>query len=287
MTAKFNSEGPIHAPTVDGPVEIAPGIWWVGFWDSEAGLLCNPYLILDGEEAVLIDGGSRPDFPTVMRKILQIGILPGQIKALVYHHFDPDLCGSIPHLEDMIRRGDLVLISAKPNHMFIRHYSVRSPLRSLSELDFAYRFGSGRELRFTVTPYAHSQGSFMTFDVRTGVLFTSDLLGGYNTPRDFFLNLGDACRACAGVGPCVHPESPCLLKDILRFHANVFPSEQALRHAISKIRALPFTLLAPQHGALLREPRDMTLILELLEKLPDVGIDGIIRGTSHAQGMVW
>ena len=58
----------------EGPVEISEGIYWVGFYDPQTGLHCNPYLIIDNEEALVIDGGSRPDFATVMMKILQAGI---------------------------------------------------------------------------------------------------------------------------------------------------------------------------------------------------------------------
>jgi flavorubredoxin len=83
-------------------VEIADGVYWVGFYDEQAGLHCNPYLIIDNDEAMVIDGGSRPDFATVMMKILQTGIAPNKIKALLYQHYDPDLCGSIPNFEDII-----------------------------------------------------------------------------------------------------------------------------------------------------------------------------------------
>ncbi|MDH3838287.1 MAG: hypothetical protein OET57_16185, partial [Desulfobacteraceae bacterium] len=52
----------------ENPVEIAEGIYWVGFYDAKSGLHCNPYLIIDNEEALVVDGGSRPDFATVMMK---------------------------------------------------------------------------------------------------------------------------------------------------------------------------------------------------------------------------
>ena len=164
-----------NAQNYEGSVEIAEGIYWVGFYDAQSGLHCNPYLILDHDEAVVIDGGSRPDFATVMMKIMQTGIAPKQIQALVYQHYDPDLCGSIPNFEDIIRRKDLKIISAAENLMFIRHYSAASRLVPLSKLKFEYTFSSGRKIYFTKTPYAHSAGSFVTFDVKTKVLFTSDL----------------------------------------------------------------------------------------------------------------
>ena len=66
--------------TTDGfhsfPIEIATGIYWLGYAADNLGLHCNPYLILEGEEAVLIDGGSRDDFSNVMLKILRTGIMP-------------------------------------------------------------------------------------------------------------------------------------------------------------------------------------------------------------------
>lgn len=52
----------------DRPVKIADDTYWIGFYDKVSGLHCNPYLIVDGDEAVVIDGGSRPDFPIVMRQ---------------------------------------------------------------------------------------------------------------------------------------------------------------------------------------------------------------------------
>ena len=85
------------------PITIAEGVHWVGFYDRDAGLHCNPYLVVDGGEAVLIDGGSLPDFPVVLTKILQTGIHPGAIRALVYQHIDPDLCGSMARFEEGMR----------------------------------------------------------------------------------------------------------------------------------------------------------------------------------------
>jgi len=45
-----------------------------------------------------------------------------------YQHYDPDLCGSIPNFEGIIKRKDLKIISASENLIFIRHYSVSSRL---------------------------------------------------------------------------------------------------------------------------------------------------------------
>ena len=125
------------------PIEIAEGVFWVGFYDVHPGSHCNPYFITDGKEAIVIDGGSRPDFPSVMMKILSTGVAPSSIVALIYQHYDPDLCGSISNFEDIIDREDLKIISAKSNHMFIRHYAANSDLFSLEDYTEGFGFLPG------------------------------------------------------------------------------------------------------------------------------------------------
>ena len=70
-----------NAQNHEGLVEIAEGIYWVGFYDAQSGLHCNPYLIVDHDEALVIDGGSRPDFVTVMMKIMQLVHAYGQTRS--------------------------------------------------------------------------------------------------------------------------------------------------------------------------------------------------------------
>jgi flavorubredoxin len=179
-------------------VEIADGIYWIGFFDEQAGLHCNPYLIIDNDEAVVIDGGSRPDFATVMMKILQTGIAPNQIIALLYQHYDPDLCGSIPNFEDIIKRDDLKIISDPANLMFIRHYSVATGLLPTSKINNQFSFGS-----------------IVTFDETSGILFTSDLFGSLGLEWELFLKLRPECMECVNRKECPSKRANCPLDDIL------------------------------------------------------------------------
>lgn len=263
------------------PVQIAEGIYWVGFHDVQSGLHCNPYLIVEGSEAVVIDGGSRPDFPSVMLKILSTGCEPAAIEALIYQHYDPDLCGSIPHFEDIIDRSDLKIISAKCSHMFIRHYAVSSKLFSLEDYGYCFRFATGRELRFTPTPYAHSEGSFVTFDSRTGVLFTSDLFGSYGSKWDLYIDIDAQCAHCTDHSRCPRDKSYCPLPDLLRFHQHVIPSERILRFALQQLAEIPFTLIAPQHGSVIAGAENIAIVWDRLASLEKVGIDGIIGDQSR------
>jgi len=256
--------------------EFADNIYWIGYADVKAAMQCNPYLIIDGDEAVVIDGGSRPDFPSVMMKILSTGILPSSIIALIYQHYDPDLCGSVPHFEDIIERADLKIIASKSDHMFIRHYSISSTLVSLEELDYQFSFSSGRTLRFVKTPYAHAVGSYVTFDEKSGVLFTSDLFGSYGVELDPFIELGAECLNCEDYDRCPKERTHCPLPDILRFHQQIFPSEKALRYALEQIAKVPFSTIAPQHGRVISSAKDIEVVWRRLSTLSGVGIDGLI-----------
>jgi flavorubredoxin len=261
---------------IEGSVEIAEGVYWVGFYDEQSGLHCNPYLIVDNEEAMVIDGGSRPDFATVMMKILQTGIVPNQIVALLYQHYDPDLCGSIPNFEDIIKRNDLKVISDSENLMFIRHYSVSTRLLPISKINHQYTFSSGRTLQFIKTPYAHSGGSFVTFDPQSGVLFSSDLFGSLGLEWELFLNLNPECMNCISFARCPQNRLICPVNDILNFHKTVMPSGKALRYALEQMLEIPFTMIAPQHGSIIKNKEIMRYVFELLATLKGVGIDGVI-----------
>jgi flavorubredoxin len=270
---------PNHSRSVyEDPIEIAEGIFWVGFFDRQSGLHCNPYLIIDGDEALVIDGGSRPDFPTVMMKILQTGIAPNRIKALLYQHYDPDLCGSIPNFEGIIKRKDLHILSETDNLMFIRHYSVSSRLVPLGQVNYRYEFSSGRTLEFIKTPYSHSAGSFVTFDPKSKILFSSDLFGSYGTEWELFLNLRPECRNCAKLGNCPKNLPVCPIDDILDFHRTIMPSRKALRYSIEQLLQKPFETIAPQHGSIITDKKAMKYIVKMLISLQRVGIDGIIDG---------
>lgn len=259
----------------ENPIQIARGIYWVGYYDTERNLRCNPYLIIDGDEAVLIDGGSRTDFSTVMLKILKTGITPAQLQTLIYQHYDPDLCSSIPNFEEIINSQTLTLLSHKENNVFIRYYSVSSKMLCIESMNREYVFSSGRKLRFFRTPYAHSAGSFVTYDEMTQTLFSSDLFGSYSRPQGLYAEFTDDCWKCTTFNACPQGKSECPISGIYRFHQRIMTSERALHHAMEVISPLALTQIAPQHGSIIRTAFDCQKMIEKLRTLEGVGIDGI------------
>jgi flavorubredoxin len=230
------------------PVEICEGIHWVGFCDEETSFHCNPYLLLDEDEAILFDPGSVGHFPVVARKVLSLTDL-SHITTIVLHHQDPDLCGSIPVLEELIGRRDLRLVCHKWASVFISYYGVESPFYLVDENNYTLRLRSGRELQFAFTPYVHSPGAMVTFDPATGVLFSSDLFGSFSEGWDLF-----ATEAS--------------LDELAGFHGTYMPPGEFLYTALDRIESFAPKIIAPQHGSVLRGD----LVPRAIAKLREVPI---------------
>ena len=94
----------------ENAIAVTREIYWVGFNDAAAGLHCNPYLLLDGDESIFIDSGSIPDFPKVMRKVIDMTD-PDSITHIIAQHQDPDVCGNMAVVEDVIERPDLRIVA--------------------------------------------------------------------------------------------------------------------------------------------------------------------------------
>jgi len=217
--------------TTDDAVAVTRDIHWVGFHDEGSGLQCNPYLLVDHDEAVLFDPGSIPHFPIVMRKVLDI-VSPQQIGWLVVHHQDPDVCGNLPVMEDVIGRADLQIVTARKSARLIRHYGLSSHVHVIEDHDMVLRLASGRTLRFIPTPFLHAPGAFATYDERTGTLFSSDLFGGIGEERALFAE-GEFLEAMGA------------------FHREYMPSGEVLRSCMGRLAELELQRICPQHGSVL------------------------------------
>lgn len=263
-------------------IEIAPGVYWVGYADSDVGLHCNPYLIVDHDEAVLLDGGSRNDFSTVMLKVMRTGTAPQKIQRLIYHHYDPDLCGNIPHLEALIHNEQLRIISHYENNIFINYYSPESPKDCIEQMGFSYKFASGRELKFIRTPYSHSPGTFMTYDTQSHVLFSSDLFGSYDVNWDLFTQIDGRCEDCSAPAICPKTGRRCPVRGIMDFHQRIMTSREALHYALDRVEEIAdLEKIAPQHGSILHTAQSRKITIHCLRQLQTVGFTHFLEEKAH------
>lgn len=237
----------------DHAVEVARDVYWVGFYDKSEQLHCNPYMIRNGQETILIDPGSVPDFPTVARKVF--GLVPVEtITTIVLQHQDPDLCASVPIFEDLKEQYDIDVLSMAGTAYLIHHYGIKGNLVRLEHGRSTRTTKGGRELQFIWTPYAHSFGAMMTYDPASGTLFTSDILGGLGSTWALY-------------------HDPGALDNMRAFMSLIMPSREIFRYSMETIRSVNAEIIAPQHGQIIRREQLDGIIQELWD-LP-CGMDKI------------
>lgn len=235
----------------DEAIEISKDIYWVGCCNEDAGLYCNPYLIVDGAESILIDPGSISNFPTVARKIISV-IQPREISYVILSHQGPDICSGIPVLEKLIGRANLKLVAHEKAATFIGHYGVSSNFLYPENSDFKLALRSGREMQIFHTPHSNSLGSIITYDTQSKILFSSSIFSAISEKWELFAD-----------------ES--YKDDIVRFAQSHLPPGDSLKKNISRIKNLEISMIAPQYGSIVGK-EDIFEYIELLKET-ECGID--------------
>lgn len=214
-------------------VEIADRVWWVGHVLEDDPFQCHVYLLEQGDQSVLFDPGSRLTFPGTLRKIEEVLPLT-EIKYFVCHHQDPDIAAALPLIDEIIDRPDACLVTHWRAHALLRHYGLKLPFWLIDKHDWKLEL-QDRELEFVFTPYAHFPGAFCTFDPATGVLFSSDLFGGFTEK------------------PQLVAQDESHFAALRPFHEHYMPSRDILDYAMSQIARYPVKAIAPQHGSIIPE----------------------------------
>jgi len=214
------------------PVAITREFFWVGFIGKGTRLSCNPYLLLDeGGEAVFFDPGSIPDFPVVMRKVIEV-IPPKHISTIVVSHQDPDVCGNLAVVEDVIDREDLKIVGHSNTLRLMDHLGLKSGLYAIDAHDYRLQLTSGRILEFIHLPFLHAAGAIATFDRASRTLLSGDLFASLEGAASIFDN-------------AKFPHS------MDRFHQTYMPSNAILQRGLKSLEPLDIDRILPQHGGVI------------------------------------
>ncbi|MBP7174716.1 MAG: response regulator [Thermoclostridium sp.] len=224
--------------------KIAEGIYWVGGHEHNGGLHCNPYLIIDEEEAVLIDPGSVLDFEYVYENVCSLVPLE-KIKYVILHHQDPDFCASVPLFEK--KGASFKIVTHWRTQTLVKYYGVKSDYYIVNKNDFKLMLKSGRILGFIQTPYLHFPGAITTYDYQTKTLFSSDLFGAFSYEWKLYASEG-------------------YMEKMKAFHEHYMPSNDILRPVMEVFLSMDISMIAPQHGSILNNHiRDYIKALRDLE----------------------
>lgn len=232
-------------------IELKPGVWWIGWPDYNAGFSNNPYLIKDGDEVVIIDPGSRLDAHwKIVRKKIESIVPLNKITMIIATHQDPDLCASIPLIEEVVGINNFEIITTARTSLFIPYYDVKTEVTIIEDRDIM-EIGDGRELEFITSPYLHFPGAMTVYDSLEKILFSSDIFGAFSIDWNLYANE--------------------FYNEAIKTFAEAYlPDKRHLINFLDKIKDLDIELICPQHGSLI--PRaQISKAVETLRNL-EVGI---------------
>jgi len=174
-------------PDCSGPVEIAPGIYWVGN-RTEKGFESNAYLRIfkgNGKQFnLLIDPGPSPDFNAIAGKIEQVLGANYNLDLVYLNHQDPDVCINTVYFQRHFPK--LQIVTSEDTWRLVRFYGLKENQFVATENFKTGRIKvkTGHQLRLIPTPYAHFRGACPLYDEEQKILFTGDLFGGLtDTPE--------------------------------------------------------------------------------------------------------
>ena len=231
------------------PGEIGARAWWVGAVRPDETFQCHAYLLEAGDRSVLIDPGSSEAIDDVLAKVRQIVPLES-IRWVVCHHSDPDIAAGLPLLRERLPRPDIELVTEWRAQTLLHHYHAHFPYYLVEQNGWQLPLDGQRSLKFVLTPYLHFPGAMCSWDESTGIVFSSDLFGGFTDGTELFARDGDYFEA------------------IRPFHEHYMPSKEILGAGLARLKKSfhPINMIAPQHGCIIPEP----LVDEMFDRLTEL-----------------
>jgi len=233
---------------MSGITEVKDGIYWMGvndrqtslfenLWPLPNGIAYNAYIVEGDNGCALIDTVKSSFVEEYLRKIRHLCESGKEPSYLIINHMEPDHSGAIRPLR-AVCPGIKIIGSPKTADMLKNFFGITEEVIQVKdgeELELG-----GRVLKFILTPMVHWPETMMTYDVRTGTLFSGDAFGGFGTLDggifddevniEFYEN------------------------EIRRYFTNIVGrfSPMVLK-AVEKLKDIPILIVAPTHGPIWRE----------------------------------
>ena len=225
------------------PVEIKPGIYWVGGidWDlrnfhgylTQRGSTYNAYLIID-KKPVLVDTVKHYLCEEMLSRIRQV-IDPARIDFLVSNHVEMDHSGSISRILELAPQAK-VISSPQGEKGLRRHFTADWDFQVVGSGD-EVKIGQ-RTLKFLLTPMVHWPDSMATYIPEEKLLLPNDAFGQH---------IATAERFDDEVGWDIAYE------EAAKYYANiVLPYGEQVKKALDAVSGLDIDMVAPSHGLIWR-----------------------------------
>ena len=230
-------------------------IYWLGV-DEATAFRCNAYLIKNGDEAILVDPGSRSHFGQIKDRVAQV-LPPGEVTGMILCHQDPDVAASMVDWIDHV--PDIKVFTTPRTQVLLPHYG-RKDYNYYDVAEFtAYRLPSGSSLRFVAAPFLHFPGAFAVYDDCSRYLLSGDIWAALDLEWKLVVDDFDEHIAALDL-----------------FHRDYMASNLAARGFVRNLEGLKIDAILPQHGSIIG-PGDVSLAIDYLRNLR-CGTDIIYAG---------
>lgn len=205
-------------------------IYWLGI-DNETAFRCNAYLIKSGDEAIIVDPGSREFFEVVKKRVLQVTKLENIIGIIACHQ-DPDVCAS---MVDWLKiKDDIMILTTDRTNVLLPHYGNSDYEFYSVNQHKQFTFKSGFELDFIEAPFLHFAGAFTTYDKDSKFLFSGDIWAALDIEWNLVVDDFDAHTANMNL-----------------FNIDYLASNIATKGFVRRLKGKEINAILPQHGSII------------------------------------
>ena len=215
--------------------EISEGVYWVGVHVPQAGASINAFLITD-KKTTLVDTGAIGTQEVVLGNIKGI-VDPSTIDYVVLTHNCVDHCGGLASILEMAENAKVVASELTAMRIPLI-YGINPDIKVVKNRE-TLDLGK-RRLKFIYAPYLCKADSMFIYDERDGILFTADAFGSYGDPGTEWKLFAEGD----------------ITQKLLAYSQMTFGEQSNLANAIERIKGLDIRMIAPGHGAMIREDID-------------------------------
>ena len=202
---------------------------------EEDGIRSNQYLVTHGNAGVLLDPGGFGVMPRVLAEMLR-HIGPGDLKAIILSHQDPDIVGGISTWLEL-SMADIYV--SRIWMRFLPHYGIKQMSRFVGVPDAGMRLSIDGDFQLDLVPahFLHSEGQINVYDPVSRVLFTGDIGAAMLPESEDYAFVDDFESHLPHIEP---------------FHKRYMCSNKAARIWVDAVSKLDINMIAPQHGPIYR-----------------------------------
>ena len=274
--------------------DIQDARFFEGFWPIPHGVTLNSYIV-QGEKTALIDlyrdWESAPE--QMDSQLASIGLSADKIDYVILNHLEPDHTGFLREFHKINPHAEI--ISTAKGIALAEKFSKAgkdAKYRAVKTGD-SLDLGNGIILSFTEVPNVHWPETMVTYEAKSGTLFSCDAFGSYGKTGDRIFD--DEFTA----EEHVHYE-----RESLRYYANIVASFSSfVKQAVTKLAPLDIKVIAPSHGIVWRKnpaeiikrycdyagyntggalKNKITVIWGSMYGNTKIGVDAVVRGIQRA-----